>query len=392
MPKRAIQTRVHEGNGHGPVLPGLPGKRKTLAEALCGCWRKTDAVSIGSKTYESSDEDETGSFADLSEEISDIKWLIPQWVPFGMLTGLLGHSKAGKSLWAMWAVVRPIITGCTWFSGSLRTAKGNVVWADTERRAAINLKRAKDWGLPVERIRTPFKDPKRPLNIDSQDDIDRLFGVVCKYRAEAVIVDSFRGAHRGDENSSRIVGPLDRLASIAEQTNTAMILIHHTGKLKPGEEINMNSARGSSAFLAAIACQVVIDQPNAKQIEHRRFRVLGENLGIAPKPRGFTISGQGLAITDAPGMDKPPTVKDKAKDWLSERMKADQWYPALTLIEEAKAFGFSGNALQRAREELGITLDTGLIRQNADGRYEWKLAGGQDNTQFPSILSFPREN
>ena len=361
-------TPIHEGNGQ--VLPVPGGEKPRSAFAAYLRERVRNDVLIGSRLYVPGQEDDTGSFADLAEQISGIAWLVPDWIPFGMLTGLLGHSKVGKSLWALWCIVRPIVTGCSWFSGLPGPEPAHVLWADTERRAGINLKRAKDWGLPMDRILTPFADPLRALNLDSETDIDRVFSVICRYKAKAVIVDSFRGAHRGDENSSRIVGPLDRLASIAEQTKAGVLLIHHTGKMQPGQEITVNSARGSSAFLAAVACQIVLDQPDAKS-PCRRFRVLGENLGTAPRPLGFTISDCGLEITEAPDRNKPPTVKDKAREWLLGRMEPGKWYKALTLIEEAKQFGFSGNALQRAREELGVTLETGLIRQNADDKYEW---------------------
>jgi hypothetical protein len=213
------------------------------------------------------------------------------------------------------------------------------------------------------------------LNLDSPEDLDRLHSVVCKYKARAVVVDSFRGAHRGNENDSKIVSAVDGLAKIGEDMKAAMVLIHHTGKMLPGQEITINSARGSSAFLAALACQIVVDQPDPKNPEVRRFRVLGENLGIAPKPLGFRISDSGLTICEAPEKGREPTARDKAKEWLLATMKAGEWYLASKLVEQAKEFGISANALQRAREELGMTLETGLIRKNTSDKYEWTRPG-----------------
>jgi hypothetical protein len=291
-----------------------------------------------------------------------------------MLTGLVGGAKSGKSLWAMWNLVRPVVTGCNWFTSAPNPAgAGYAVWCDTERRAAVNLSRAKAWGLPMDRIKTPFKDPTQSINLDSQDDLDRLYSVVCKYRATQVTIDSFRGGHRGDENNSRIVAPLHGLASIAETTGAQVTLIHHVGKMVIGQEVTINSARGSSAFLAMVAAQIVIDVPDTDHPDCRRFRVLGENLGIAPKPKGFVVTDRGLEITDAPMLTHPVTQEDKAREWLQGRMEPGVWYLSKKLLDEAKQFSLSGNAVQRARENLGIALETGTIRRNAEGNYEWRL-------------------
>jgi len=204
---RICTSRIEDGNGRavGQLLP--PGVKGTLADRLLPQLR-TERVKIGSPLYVPGDEDDTGSFADLAERVAELRWVVRQWLPYSRLTGLIGNSKAGKSLWAMWCLVRPVVTGCPWFNGLPGPEKGYAVWCDTERRAVINLGRAQKWGLPMDRIKTPFKDTLRPLNLDSQEEIDRVKAVVCRYKAPMVLIDSFRGAHRGDENSSRIVGPL----------------------------------------------------------------------------------------------------------------------------------------------------------------------------------------
>jgi hypothetical protein len=330
---------------------------------------RPDEVEIGRTDYIPAPVDDSASWADLAESNSKVKYLLRGWIPYKMETGVVGDSKAGKSMFLQWAVVRPIITGCDWFTGQLGAEPGYVVWCDTERRAAINLDRAIRWGLPVERIKTPFNDKYKMFNIQDAEHIKRLMDVVCRYKANAVILDSFRGAHRGDENNSAMDAALKDLGSVCEETNTACPIIHHTKKTRiegeeSGGEPTLHCARGSSAFLAAVACQVVIDipdpRPNLKEA-WRRVQVLGENLGIAPKPVGFRITDMGLEFGPVPNravVEKKGAERDRCLKWLDARLPPGSRCDAHVIIAEAEALGWSKTGtLQRAKTELGIESD-----------------------------------
>src|SRR5262249_29154486 len=149
--------------------------------------------------------------------------------------------------------------------------------------------------------------------------IDRIRRVVCKYRAPLVIVDSFRGAHDLDENRSLIVKPLRALGGIAEETGTAVVLIHHARKMAVDEDLTINAGRGSNAFLAAVRCQIAIDRPDPDS-EWRRVQVLGENLGVAPAAVGFRYAAGGLEFGPAPARPAKATEKDRATAWLRSKM------------------------------------------------------------------------
>jgi hypothetical protein len=354
-----------DGNGKPPVGPVRHLAR--LYEM-----NRADQVVIGTDRYIPAPADDSSSWADLAESNAKVHYLLKQWIPYDMLTGVVGDSKVGKSYFLLSAVVRPIITGCNWFTGQQAADAGNVVWCDTERRAAVNLERAIRWGLPVDRIKTPFQDKYKMFDMQDAEHINRLTDVVCRYEARAVIVDSFRGAHRGDENNSKIDAALKDLASVCEQTHAACIVIHHTKMTRlegaDGGEPTLHCARGSSAFLAAVVCQLVIDipdpTPNLKEA-WRRLQVIGENLGVAPKPVGFRIHDDGLEFGPAPKQversKKEATGKDHAEEWLRVRMRPVESYPAAAIIAEAEALGFPHTGtLQRAKKALQVdTIKSG---------------------------------
>jgi hypothetical protein len=174
---------------------------------------------------------------------------------------------------------------------------------------------------------------------------------------------------------------LQDLAGIAERTRAAIIVVHHTRKLQPGEEITANSCRGSNAILAMFRSMIGIDKPDPGSMR-RRIRVLKENLGIAPPPVGFEITSSGLVFTAPPEKARKETNRHKAERWLRVKMKEPgAWYSAEAIEEEAEAAGFpKTGSLQRARESLGITLATGNVRKNG-GSWEWRRmddSGGKE--------------
>jgi hypothetical protein len=83
--------------------------------------------------------------------------------------------------------------------------------------------------------------------------------------------------------------------------------------------------------------------------------MLKENLGLRPRPVGFCVGSKGLEFGLAPEKPRKETQRDKVEDWLREYMTPGKWYKARELLSDAEQFGYSNNAVQRAREAIGIT-------------------------------------
>lgn len=361
MPPRPIKKETI--NGHNCATK--------LEQLLTNRWSRmrSDSVTIGSVDYESDEADETASWTDVEETVAGVRWLVPSWLPYGMVTGVIAEPKVGKSAFVLGALVRPIVCGGNWFNDCIGPGMGNVLWCDTEGRAAINIERARAWGLPKGRIKVPFKDRLQRVNLKDADHLARIESVVCRYSTPLVVIDSLRGAHSDDENNSKVGQILQSLTEIAERTNAAIVLIHHTKKLFEGEELTANSGRGSNAFLAMVACQIAVDRPDAKS-EWRRAQVLGENLGTAPPPMGFRITSKGLEFGQPPEKPRKETQKGNAKEWLLAYMTPGVWYDAAEIETSAP---FTETALRRARDELGIVKPDHLKFFGKNKGWKWKL-------------------
>jgi len=316
---------------------------------------------------------EAGSMAVVAKHVDGVQYLVKGWVPLGMLTMVLGPPGMGKSAFALGGLARPVIVGGSrWFNGARGPrVSGNVLWCDTEGTNAITVHRIKEWGLPPERLLVPYaNDPLLSINLAEEKHLEQVEAVIEKYGARLTVVDSLRGAHGGDENSSKVAEVLKKLADIAERTKSAIVIVHHSRKIGRDEEFSADSSRGSNAIVAMVRSQLGIDQPDHSS-EWRRLQMLKENLGLKPQPIGFTIGNGGLTFGASPVKQLRETRRDEAEDWLRDNMEPGQWYSASKLKDEAGQRGYSANALQRARENLGIVKPKHVKKVGT--QWQWKL-------------------
>ena len=351
------------------LTPSPNGKHSTLGERLKA--RLSPSLEVGSPGYIPDENHKSSSLADAHKFIQGIQWLVPGWVPRGMLTGVVAQSKMGKSAFVLDGLVRPLATGSNWFSGAFNSIVAPVIWCDTEGSLAINDQRAQDWEIPRNMIKMPFDDPLQKLCLEDHSHLIRLENVINYNRSPLAILDSFRGSHDREENNSRISTLLRKLSDISERTRASIVIIHHSKTLPEGEEATVQFARGSTAFIAMVRCQIVLDRPNKKS-STRRIRMLGENLGTKPNPIGFKYRSDntGLEFTQAPEQSKPETIKRTATEWLLSRLKQGEWIKAVT-DQEATDAGFNHRSIQSAREGLGIK-GSDFVRKGPK-HWEWML-------------------
>ena len=316
----------------------------------------------------------TATMADAAEVITGVKFLVKDWIPLGMVTGVIAQPGVGTSSFALW-LARSELQGCQWFTGTkgAKPPRTCAFWVDTENSMAITMQRMKQWKIPLEKMVLPFENPLLTLSLTEPNHLNRVEQLIESYQLRLVVVDSLRGGHGGDENSSGVMSiVLQTLAGIAERTACAIVVIHHTRKLTIKEEISANSSRGSNAIFAMMRSQIGIDRPDPTAPRKCRVRVLKENLGIAPPPLGFEIKESGLAFGTPPTKPRPLTAQGMAENFLRAVMKPGVWTSSKKVSAEAEKRGISSATLQRAREKLGIVKTN--IRESKNGT-EWRLPG-----------------
>ena len=316
------------------------------------------------------------TWADLDRHLPAIEWEWQDWLPRGLLTLLVGAPGEGNSALGL-ALASCVVQGSCWPNGTAIDQPGLVVWCETESAQAVNLGRARSWGLPLDRILMPRANQLLDtIQLDTAAGWEALETVCRRPGVRLVVVDSLSGAHRGDENSAELRNLLTSLAKLAQGTGLALLVIHHLRKkgLFDSGKIDLDRVRGSSVIVQWARVVLAIDCPNPEQEPDRvRLSQIKNNLARYPKPLGFEISERGVGFGEAPEPPRIETQLDKSCDLLLALL-ADGPMPANDLFEECEGAGLSKITLRRAKKKLGIVA----LRQ--DNRWLWSLPARDEST------------
>jgi hypothetical protein len=318
-----------------------------------GYYEQTVKAAFGSKLAKVVSDPITSTLADAQAALGGIEFLMPG-IPLAMASGVIGAPGDGKSALVMGGMIKPVTTGCDFPNGPNTAGPGHVILVPTEG-LGIDAQRAANWGIPAERILLPFADdPLATADITKPDHLERLATIQKQYSVKLIVLDSLRGSHDTDENSSRIAKLVQGLGTLAESSGAAVVIVHHARKTFADEEISANSSRGSNAIFALFRSMLAIDKPDPRS-EWRRVRVVKENLGKPPEPFGFRVTATGVEFGPAPGKPHKKTEQDRAMQLLRGLLPPGQWIAAATIIDGADEAGISKTALQRASDEMGVT-------------------------------------
>jgi hypothetical protein len=286
-----------------------------------------------------------------------------------MLTIIAGELGVGKSSMAL-RIAACFLRGDPWPDGTPYTGEtGAILWCEAEAAQAINLSRAKAWGLPLDKIYTPFEDPLVDILLDDPNHREAMATVARREEVLFMVVDSLRGATRGDENSSETIAVTKWLAELARDTGKPLQLSHHLrkkGLRDVGNKVTLDRLRGSSAIGQVARVIWAIDIPDPKDKETKRLSVIKNNLARYPEPVGLSIDGEGVTFCDAPHEPHTETLEERAADLLL-MLLASGPMPSADIRKEGEEAGLSWPALKRAKKKLGI------ISVKPNGVWHWSL-------------------
>ena len=333
---------LQAGAAPGDLLPMVPA---TLRADL---WR-ADPDGRPAKTP-------TATWQDMASILGPIVWDWPGWLTRAMLTLLVGQSEMGKSILAL-RIAACYLRGDPWPDGSpFAGTKGRVLWCEAEAGQAINLDRAKNWGLPLGDILCPFMDPLIDVLLEDLQHQARLTAMVTSPDIALMVVDSLSGANRRDENSPEMLGVVKWLAELAKIAGKPVLLTHHLRKrgMLDGGGMTLDRVRGSSTIVQTPRIVWAVDKPDPTQADQIRLAVLKSNLGRKPEPLGMTIGDKGpLFSAKAPENPREETQADKAGDLLLALL-AKGPVKAADVEAEMEGAGLSYRTAKRAKDSLGI--------------------------------------
>jgi len=334
------------------------------------------------RTNSSARTTEVVTFADISPERVD--WLWEGWLPRRAITVLAGEPGLGKSMLSLWLAARVTRTGRSVLTLTAEDSLQNTVRPRLQA-ADAELSRVRPFRLVDQHGDRP---PVLP------DDIPSLRAVVEDGEIDLIVVDPLSSYLAGkvdswkDQSVRRALAPLHALA---EETNSAVLLIAHLNK--SSSEDPLQRLGGSIGIPAAARSVLVLGRdPDDPEGERGSFRVLAHaksNLGELAPSRRFEIVGTSMdAIETACIVERGPSKygarqllvqprpvrarkRQQAAEWLLEQVAHGPRRVA-DLERLAWEQDFSWETVARAREELGIeTMKLGL----ADG-WVWSKPRG----------------
>jgi len=311
------------------------------------------------------------SWSDLGTLLGPITWAWPPWLPNGFLSMLLADQEMGKSLLLLY-IAACFLLGWPWPDGAPFAGQaGDLLWCEAESSQGLNYARAKTWGLPLDRIKSPLADPLDDVMLDNPDHLQAIENWARRPRTAFVAVDSLTGASQRDMNDARMFHIVKCLADLARDTGKPIQLSHHIRKLTLLDErgvVTLQQGRGSGAIFQPARCVWAIDTPDPNDENTRRLALIKNNIlgKRAADPLGFIVGEKGLTFCDAPMKPHQETQADRAGDLLRALLRKEP-KRSTEVQEEIESAGLSWDAAKRAKRSLGI------VATRRDGVWWWGL-------------------
>jgi hypothetical protein len=183
-----------------------------------------------------------------------IEWVMEQLIAESSLNVFYGEP-GSKKTYALISLAICVALGKSWLGHVSHPCNVLIVDEESgERRLTLRLGAALRGELGGEETPLEFVS-LAGFKMDNKDDVLEIQTLIEDRESGLVIVDALADIMEGDENSKQDTQPVfSALRKIAESTNAAIIVIHHSNK--------SGGYRGSSAIKGALDLMVKIESEN----------------------------------------------------------------------------------------------------------------------------------
>ena len=307
----------------------------------------------------------------------DVPWLASPLLVRGHLTMIAGREGLGKSLVSL-AVAVAVATGDE--VAGIEATAGKVVIVDAENGPGEIHRRVRALGLPTSAAANLAVFASDGLDLMQPSDVDELEQVIVQERPALTILDSFRSLYSGPENDSEVVGPvIDRIRNLGRRMDTAILLLHHSGKV--GGEY-----RGSTAIGAG--CELVFalgHDPGDSDLQRRHLTCMKSRPAPEPPKRWLHLSTElGMVFVEQCDGPEGPDVQPVGRPATARQELAPR---VADIIRDGGGLSQSDVARQCGRKPSDGTVRRVLERLVADGAIERRNGAfhALPNCQIPSV-------
>jgi hypothetical protein len=316
-----------------------------------------------------------------------VSWLWPGRIPFGKLTILDGDPGLGKSTLMLDLAAR-LSTGRELPGGAKHDPAGTIILMVEDGLADTVVPRLQNAGADLSRIISldMVLDEEGNNQLPSLPScIPDLANLVAPVEAKLIIVDpimSYLGEKTSSKDDQSVRRALTPLASFADQTGIAVVVLRHFNKASKLDVIYRG--QGSIGFIGIARSGLVVghdpDDPSRNVLASSK-----SNLGPIPPSLAYRlvncendaarVDWEGVSyhtaqtITDQPQDEEGRTALDEAVDFLRDRL-ANGRTLSTAVQKSAREAGLAWDTVRRAQRKLRIVPKKA---QEQDGQWTWAL-------------------
>jgi len=302
--------------------------------------------------------------AELSELLSDIRFLWQNWIPYGMVTLLIAQPGLGKSAIAL-DLIKRVTEGSPMPLNNVAEAPCNVVWVEAENAQQILMQRIGTMNIQANKIYMPIIDGSilNTPKLNNESHRNEIRRIVEAKKPSLLVIDSLGGAKDGGENKVEEVKPFfDFITALARDSEKlAIVLIHHFNKgSDENSVVKLNKVRGSSLISAACRSIIALEQPRPNEI---KMELIKSNVASPQKSLSLKmLFDENKQLTGIRYGEYTPAPKVKSKtqkcaEWLTDILSASNApIRVKDIIEKGKEQNFTKQNIYSAKKYLGETI------------------------------------
>ena len=243
------------------------------------------------------------SIADAGEPEA-VPWLWRHWLPGGHFTLLAGRGGSGKGVW--WAHCAACVTGKLAWPGESSPRDPRTVLVFSQEDTLLQVLKPRLIAAGADRALVKVDSD----GFGGSADIDEIAARFANHSPPLglVVIDPIEGLMEAGGNSNRsteVRALIKPFVSLAEQTNAAILGVHHINKwAKATEGAAIDLVRGSSAWTDCARMVWMLARDETDEDTHSRVLIRAKsNLPGRWYDEGVRITGETFTQFDAPGIE-----------------------------------------------------------------------------------------